>query len=84
MLDVETGQIWKIRTHQTDVWRWARIINVKRDRVKVKYFDLSEGSDIEKTFALDRYAMLTTASLYQFVARQPRENVRRRAQQRRV
>jgi len=77
MLDVKPGQVWKVRPRGEEVWRPVRVVNVVLDIVELEYLDRCEVPMSEKIFAVDRSEMLTTASVYQFVARGPHERAYR-------
>jgi hypothetical protein len=78
MFDVRPGQIWKVRLRGNDDWQRVRVVNVILDVVELEYLDRSALSECDRSFSVDRSAMLTTASIFQFVARGPNEHVRRK------
>jgi hypothetical protein len=82
MLDVKPGQIWKVCSCSKREWRRVRVVNVVLDAVELEYLDMPEGASPYETFAASRYAMLETASQYQFVAKGVPPASRRRPERR--
>jgi hypothetical protein len=85
MLDVKPGQIWKVRSLGERGWCQVRVVNVVLDSVELEYVDISEVTNFyqtfNKSFTASRYAMLMTASDYQFVGGMIHESLRRRQSQ---
>jgi hypothetical protein len=69
MLDVKTGQIWKIRSRGNGEWRRAYVVDVLGDIVELEYLDVGGVFDMHQTLTTTRSAMLLTAANYQFVDR---------------
>jgi hypothetical protein len=78
MLDVEPGQIWKIRSNANSAWRRVHVAKVAGDIVELEYFEVSEAFDMHQMFMTSRSAMLLTAANYQFVANAPAGGVPRK------
>jgi hypothetical protein len=85
MLDVKSGQIWKVRSLEEGGWCEVRVVSVVVDSVELEYVDICEVTNLyktfNKTFTASRYAMLMTASDFQFVARGIDESLRRKQSQ---